>query len=406
MKVLMCHNYYQQPGGEDESFAQEVELLRSHGHPVICFTRHNNAIKEMGRLRSAMKTIWNRQSSRELRRVIRRERPDIMHCTNTFPLISPSAYYAAKAEGVAVVQSLRNYRLLCPGAFLLRNGTTCGDCIGAKVAWRAVKHRCYRNSRTASAVVAAKLALHRAMGTWNKAVDAYYALTEFSRQRFIEGGLPEKKLAVKPNFLHPDPKPGNGGGGYAIFVGRLSPEKGVETLLAAWTRLGARIPLKIVGDGPLRNKVSGAARNHEMISRLGPRDGAEVLSLVSEAAFLVIPSLWYEGFPRTILEAFAKGTPVVASKLGSMAELVKDGRTGVHFQPGDADDLANKVTKLLANPKQLAAMRHAVRDEYLRHYTAETNYTTLMSIYQRACESRDLAARPMAWKRAQPVPSN
>jgi glycosyltransferase involved in cell wall biosynthesis len=384
MKVLMCHNYYQQPGGEDQSFAAEARLLEERGHGVVRFTLHNDAIARMGRWDVARRTLWSRESYAALRALIRRERPAVLHCTNTFPLISPAAYYAARAEGVAVVQSLRNYRLVCPNALLLRDGRVCEDCLGKAVAWPAVVHGCYRQDRSASAVVAALAAGHRAVGTWTRAVDLYFTPSEFARRKLVEGGLPADRIAVKPNFVHPDPGPGDGRGGYAVFVGRLSPEKGLDTLLAAWPRLRAPLPLKVVGDGPLADLVRSGCRRDPRLEWLGRRSPDEVLALVGAAACLVMPSTWYETFGRTVVEAFARGTPVVAARIGALTELVDEGRTGLLFAPGDAPDLAAQVERLLADPVRLERMRRAARLEYECKYTAETNYGMLLGIYEQA----------------------
>ena len=384
MKILLCHNYYQEPGGEDQSFAVEAALLESHGHEVVLFTVHNNTIKEMSRWGVAWRTIWNGGSYNDLLALIEREHPTIMHCTNTFPLISPAAYFAARAGSVSVVQSLRNYRLLCPNGTFLRDGRVCEACLGKSVPWPAVVHGCYRESRAGSAVVAAMLGVHRFMKTWNRAVDLFYALTEFSRQKFIEGGLPPEKIRVKPNFIHPDPEPGDGRDQCAVFVGRLSQEKGIDVLLDAWSQLRDPIPLKIIGDGPFRPRVRKAAAENAQITWLGRRKPEEVATIVGAAACLVIPSICYEGLPRTIVEAFAKGTPVVASRLGSMFEVVDDGRTGLHFDPGSPADLASKVRELTADKPRQAQMRQAARREYEKKYSSETNYDMLMAIYEEA----------------------
>ena len=390
MKILFCHNFYQQPGGEDQSFTAEAYLLEEHGHRVLRFIRHNDEIARMKCFDVAPRAIWNWDTFHELRELIRWERPSVMNCTNIFPLISPAAYYAARAEGVPIVQSLRNYRLFCLNACFLRNDRVCEDCLGKGVPWPGFLHGCYRSSRTASAVVAAMLSLHRGMRTWTRMVDRYYTLTEFSRRKFIEGGLPDRKVAVKPNFIHPDPGPGNGQGGYAVFIGRLSPEKGIKTLLSAWSQLGGRLPLKIIGDGPLAVSVKAAANQTVGIDWLGRRQHQEVLGLLGEAACLVMPSIWYETFGRTIIEAYAKGTPVVASRLGAMAELVHDGRTGLLFEPGNPADLALKIHALLDDPARTIGMRRAARREYEDKYTAETNYRMMIAIFEEAAESSRL----------------
>jgi glycosyltransferase involved in cell wall biosynthesis len=390
MKVLVCHNYYQQPGGEDQSFDDEARLLESRGHDVVRFTMHNDAIRDMSLWQAARRTFWNSQAAAELTDIIRRERPAIAHFTNTFPLISPAAYYAARREGVKTIQSLRNYRLLCPNACFLRDGKVCEACLGKRVPWPAVRFGCYRNDRKATAVLSGMLAFHRAMGTWSRLVDLYYALTEFSRQKFVQGGLPEHKVAVKPNFMFRDPGPGDGQGAYALFVGRLAPEKGIDTLLAAWRNPGITTPLKIVGDGPLAESVRQAAGMDSRIEWLGHHPPDRVLALMGSAACVVLPSLWYEGLPKTIVESFAKGTPVVASNLGSMAELIEDGTTGLLFPPGDAAALSACVQNLAADPQGRRRMRQAARDEFARKFTAEANYELLLGLYNRVLgEARD-----------------
>ncbi len=383
MKILLCHNYYQQPGGEDRVFAAEGSLLESHGHDVLRYTRHNDGIETMGRADLLRRTLWNAEVYEDLRHLIRRHRPQVMHCHNTFPLLSPSTYQAARDEGVPVVQTLHNYRLLCLNAMLYRDGQPCEDCLGRTVAWPGVRHACYRDSRAASAATAAMLLWHRARRTWLKAVDHYVALCQFSRQKFLEAGFPAEKISVKPNFAHPDRGAGRGGD-YALFVGRLTPEKGLHTLLSAWSRLHAQIPLRILGDGPWAPRVAEAAAADPRISWLGHRPPDDVHAAMRGAACLVMPSQWYETFGLTIIESFAAGTPVIASRLGAMCELVDDHRTGLHFTPGDAADLAAKVEMLWDDRARLATMRCAARQEYERRYTAEVNYRLLLEVYRRA----------------------
>ncbi|MDZ4685317.1 MAG: glycosyltransferase [Planctomycetaceae bacterium] len=395
MKILLCHDYYQQPGGEDLSFAAEAALLEHRGHDVIRYTVHNDAVDAMSRWQVAARTIWSRESYRAVRRLIRQSRPDVMHCTNTFPLLSPSIYYAARAEGVPVVQSLRNYRLLCPGAYFLRDGKVCEDCLGRAFAWPAMKHGCYRDSRSATAVVATMSTVHRFLGTWTNAVNLFFTPSEFARGKFLKAGFPEDKVAVKPNFIDPDPGSGDGQGDTALFVGRLSPEKGIETLLAAWQILGSRLPLQIVGDGPLRNIVEQAAAGNAAISYLGSRPHAEVLELMGRARCVIMPSIWYETFGRTIIEAFAKGTPVIASRLGCMEELVDDGETGQLFAPGDPVDLAAAVMRLLDYRTDSHLSRNLCRQAFLTQYTADRNYQMLLDLYDRAGSRLDHSRHPV-----------
>lgn len=255
MEILIIHNYYQQSGGEDQVFTAEANLLEAQGHQVLRYTVHNDAVANINPMTLAGVTVWNRAIYRDLRQLLRQEKPQVVHFHNSFPLISPAAYYAARSEGVPVVQTLHNYRLLCPNAVFFRDGQVCEDCLGKFVPWPGVVHACYKESRATTGMVAAMLTVHRVLQTWTETVDLYIALTQFARQKFIQGGLPAEKIVVKPNFVHPDPGPGEGRGGYALFVGRLSPEKGIGILLTAWEKLRGKVDLKIVGDGPLAPQV-------------------------------------------------------------------------------------------------------------------------------------------------------
>lgn len=383
MRFIRIHNYYQQAGGEDAVCASEIEMLRRYGHEVERFHAHNDAIEGMSTLTLAGKTIWNRQMSGELSRVFREFRPRVAHFDNTFPLISPAAYYAARDAGIPVVQTLHNFRLLCPSAILYRDGKVCEDCLPARLPWPGLVHACYRDNRKATAAIVAMTSIHRALGTYENVVDVYIALTEFSRRKFIEGGLPAHKIVVKPNFLETDPGIGSGAGDFALFVGRLTPEKGIETLLEAWQKMGRGKTLKIVGDGPLADRVKQAACKCSDIQYLGRRGLPEVLELMGEARFLVFPSVWYEGFPRTIVEAFARGTPVVASRLGSMAEIVEENVTGLHFESGNADELVSSASRLYDDSRSLNAMRSNARAVFEAQYTVDRNYQMLIEIYDR-----------------------
>lgn len=385
MKILLGHTYYMQRGGEDCCFEEERDYLRAHGHEVVEYVRDNEDMTRLGSLAAAATTLWNRQAAREVRELIVRERPDVVHLTNTFPLISPAVCYAASRAGVPVVHALQNYRWLCANGYLMRNGGPCEDCVTRRLPWQAVRHRCYRDSAAASAAVVAMQVVHRRLSDWMSKVDAFFAPTEFARQRFIAGGFPAERVHVKCNFVAPDPGVGPGDGDYVAFVGRLSPEKGVATLLAAWASDPTLPPLVTVGDGPMGDAVAQAAARDERIQWRGHLPLAEVHGVVGRARALVMSSLWYETFGRTMAEAFAAGTPVIASRLGAMTELVDDGRTGWHFTPGDAADLAAKVRQLAATPTdKLQVMRAAARAEYEGQFTAERNYMRLMEIYAAA----------------------
>ena len=384
MKILLCHNYYQQAGGEDQVFADEANLLNSRGHEVVRYSVHNDAIDEMNRVAVAAKAIWNRDSYYKITELLHRERPDIVHFTNTFPLISPAAYYAVKKQGIPVVQSLHNYRLLCPGGTFYRDQKPCEDCLGKIIPLPAILHGCYRSNRLVTGAVATMTTIHRAVGTWHKLVDRYIALSHFSAAKFVAGGLPADKIVVKPNFISPDPGVGNGRGNYALFVGRLVVEKGIETMLDAWDRVGSRLPLKIIGDGPLTARVQESAALNKHIEWLGRKPGPEVMQALRDATCLVMPSEWYECCPKTLIETLAVGTPAVVSRLGAMAEMIQHEVTGLHFEPRNADDLAAQIKRLAQDSEMRGRMSFAARQRYEEFYTADENYEMLLEIYQQA----------------------
>jgi glycosyltransferase involved in cell wall biosynthesis len=392
MRILLVHNYYQQPGGEDTVFRAERTLLEDAGHEVVVYERHNSEIEaytRAQRLRLAKRTIRAADSYRDIRELAASHRPHLAHFHNTFPLVSPAGWQACRELGVPTVQTLHNYRLLCPNAVFHRNGRVCEDCLGRAVPWPGIVHGCYRGSRVQSATIAAMLATHRLRGTYRREVSAYIALTEFARTKFIDGGIPEDLISVKPNFVDPDPGYREGTGTYALFVGRVSEEKGLSTLLSAWARL-SDIPLRIVGDGPFmeeaveRLKRSGS----RVVEFLGRRPRSEVMELLKGARLLVFPSELYEGFPMALVEAFACGVPVIASRLGGSAEIVDDGRTGLLFEPGNAENLAEVVASLWAEPDALARMGRDARALYREKYSAEKNYQKLMNIYEKAMRRR------------------
>ena len=385
MRIIAIHNHYQQLGGEDTIFATEADLLESYGHQVYRYTVHNDQVDNTGAISLAKATLWNHEVYQELRSIIRKERPQVAHFHNTFPLISPAAYYAAKDEGVAVVQTLHNYRLLCPNGLFFRQGKVCEDCLGKPFPLPGIIHACYRDSRMASAAAASMVKFHDLKGTWTNAVDIFIAYSQFALQKFLEGGLPKEKFQFKTNFLHPAPEPGQGSGGYAIFVGRLAPEKGLQTVLEAWTVLGSKISLKIAGDGPLAPLVKAAVEAGSGVEWLGRKPLSEIYDLVGEASFLVFSSEWYETFGRVAIEAFATGTPVVAAEIGAISELVTPMHTGLRFRPGDPSSLIEQVEWALAHPDVMRQMRKNVRIEFEEKYTAPSNYQRLLEIYKLAC---------------------
>jgi glycosyltransferase involved in cell wall biosynthesis len=390
MKILLVHNFYKEPGGEDVVFAQEKRLLERNGQKVVTYTRSNeeaNQTSGLDRIRLISTIVSSSKSRTDIAGIISTEKPDIAHIHNTFMMVSPSIYAACNAAKVPVVQTLHNYRMLCPASTFCRNGEICEDCVSGGLL-SSVRHACYRGSRASTAAVALMLSIHQARNTWGKQVNAFIALTAFAKRKFIAGGLLEQKIHVKPNFVDPDPKEREAPGDYALFAGRLSPEKGASTLLAAWALLRTNIPLKIAGDGPCREELEGQSRKlgGHRPEFLGRVSGSEARSLIRKARFLILPSLWYEGFPMIVAESFASGVPVIGSRLGAIEELIADGRQGLTFNPKDAVDLAAKVQWAWEHPDDMAAMGREARRTYEQCYNADTNYKQLMDIYGQAMD--------------------
>src|SRR5258706_2592353 len=280
MKILVIHNLYQSSGGEDVAVRAEMRMLIERGHTVVRYERTNDELRQSNGFSSIVtgfETVWASRSFHDVATLIATEKPDVAHFHNTLPLVSPSAYYACAEADIPVVQTAHNLRLLCPGANLLRNGLVCEGCVGRSAKWPAVAHACYRQSRGATLAVISMLAAHNAIGTWQRKVGLYLALTEFARRKFIEGGLPESRVVVKPNCVDPDPGPEGKRSNYAVYVGRLSEEKGILTLIGAWKKLSKRIPLRVAGTGPLKEDVlRGLAREpdftFELLGLLPPRE--------------------------------------------------------------------------------------------------------------------------------------
>jgi len=381
MKILIVHNAYQQRGGEDVVVDAECALLRDAGHRVQLYRRSNDELRHMGKLASASAALWNAQPAREIDEVCADFRPHVIHVHNTFPLISPAFLRRVAQRGIALVQTLHNFRLICPQGMLLRGQAICEDCLG-NLPWRAVTRRCYRDSTAQSAVVAGMLGLHRALGSYRDSVDQYIALNEFCRAKFIAGGLPAERLRVKPHFAAaPDAMDEDARSG-GLFVGRLSAEKGLELL--AQSLAESPSALKIIGHGPLEEM----ARSRFGSDYLGCQPRAQVTQAMQRAAYLVAPSICYETFGMNIIEAFACATPVIASGHGGYAELVHDGVTGLLFNPGDARDLAKKIAWAESHPAHMRRMGEAARHEYCMRYTPQKNYGLLMEIYEHAIEQR------------------
>ena len=389
LRVAVVHNRYQQPGGEDQVFEREAALLQDAGHEVLRYEVHNDAIDSSSAVGVAARTVWNATTYRVLRHVFADFRPDVVHVHNTLPLVSASVFAAARRAGAAVIQTLHNYRMICPSATLFRNDRPCELCVSQPLALSGIRHACYRNSRAATAVVAGTTFIHRALGTYIRNVDRFIALTDFARAKLIAGGIPPWQLVVKPNFTEPATQHRVQGGDAALFVGRLTEEKGVRTLLEAWRRHPSLLPLRIAGDGALKNMADTlAASSHHNVKVLGALPGHAIRTEMRGARLLVFPSVCYEGFPVTIAEAFSVGLPVVASRIGSIPEIVLDNAVGLTFTAGNADELAECVHRLTVDPQLNLALSRGALEQYENRYTPEANLKQLLSIYRDAMEHR------------------
>ncbi len=398
-RIVLAHNYYgsEAPSGENHVFENERDLLRARGHAVTEFARHSDTIRRqgaLGLLRGALATPWNPLSRRRLRAVLERERPAVLHVHNTFPLLSPAVLHAARGLPVATVVTLHNYRLFCAAALLLRDGRVCTDCIDRASVLPALRYGCYRGSRAATAPLAASIALHRLLGTFTSHVDAFVVFTPFQRDLASRAGLPAERIHVHPQF-HPAPpavpEPWSARAG-ALYVGRLAPEKGVAVLLEAWRRWGADAPpLTVAGDGPERARLEAFARESGLsaaVHFLGRVSHPEVERLLGRTQLLIAPSLWFEGFPLVLREAFASGVPVAASRIGALATIVEEDRTGLLFKPGDPGDLTARVRAAFERQGRLEALGAGARRTFEERYTAEAGYRSLVSVYRQAAEVR------------------
>jgi glycosyltransferase involved in cell wall biosynthesis len=383
-RVLVCHNFYRSaaPSGEDVAYKLERALLEENGIGVVAYEKHNDAVVDLStvaRIQLGLDSAWSKTTYNEISHIIREAKPTVAHFHNTFPQISPSAYAACRDFGVPVVQTLHNYRLICPGALLMRDNHPCEQCVGASLL-PALRHRCYRGSLTATSAVVWMLMRNRWAANYSKLVNRYVALTEFQAGRLIAGGLPAEKISIKPNFLPEAPALTLQKREHATFVGHLSAHKGVRTLLEAWRTL-PDLPLKIIGTGPLEEELRAYASSYALnVSFLGFLPRQDVLDVVRRALVQIVPSLWYEGLPMTVVEAYACGTPVVASRIGSLTELVHEGRTGYLFTPGSAPDLAEKVRRLVS-PGMSQRWQTEARALFDSSYRPERNLGLLKDIY-------------------------
>jgi glycosyltransferase involved in cell wall biosynthesis len=394
VRILLIHNRYALRGGEDESTDAERALLEAYGETVDLFEVSNEGLDSYasfgprrlpGALQLGARSIWNRDAYRRVRSKVDSFRPDVVHVQNTFPQLSAAVHHAAQDRGAAVVQTLRNYRQLCAKASFFRDGNTCEDCVAKLIPAPALQHSCYRDSRAATAWVVAGQIVHNELGTWRSKVDLYIAPSEFTRRKFVDTGFaPPDRIVVKPNFLASDPGPGDGSGGHFLYVGRLSEEKGLRTLMAAWPLVAEDQRLTIIGNGPLNSEVEAFVRRHRQVTWRGRMTNAETVDEMGRARAVVFPSEWYETFGRVAMESYARGTPVIGADIGAVAEIVGGSNGGILYPAGDAAALADRINLLARDDHLVAVMRDEARLTYESKYRAEQNYDQLLSAYEQA----------------------
>jgi len=397
--VLLVHNHYTSdaPSGENRVVEMESNLLRRHGIDVHHYFRHSDDLTSQGRwgtFKGGLSAPWNPFASRAIRQKIKRCKPNLVHVHNTFPIISPSIFKAIGSQAARVL-TLHNYRLFCPAAIPMRDSHPCIDCIETHSVLPSLRHRCYRQSRLATLPVAASVALHRIAGTWVHDVDAFITFSEFQRELMVKAGLPSELVHIRPNF-HADAqqilcwgqrRPA------AVFAGRLSSEKGVESLIRAWLDWGSTAPtLRVLGNGELFASLKRMANTRpdvpiDFLGRVTPEQARQE---IASSRLLILPSICYEGFPVTIAEAFASGTPVAASDAGPLPSIVSAGKNGIIFSPNDPRSLLESVKTAWERKGFLEELGANARLSFDHDYSERVNYQKLMDIYGYA---RDVHSR-------------
>ena len=384
-KLLLVHNYYQEPGGESSVFDSQVRGLREHGHEVVLHTRTNEDIlrlSTLGKVSAVASSYFSRGTRDELMQLVERERPAAAIVQNVFPLISPSAYRALRSRGVPIIQAVYNYRMICPAAELYSHGEICERCVGGNHA-SAVVRRCYRGSRAASAWYASVIGLHRALGTFVNDIDAFMVPDHFMAQKLIEGGFPAHKMWRNANpFVLRDHPPSGRHDGYVLYVGRLVRPKGVLTAIEAMRLVASSTRLVVVGRGDLEDEIRG--RVTDRVTFVGAKWGTELEALMDRALAVVIPSEWYDNLPQVLCQANAMGKPVIASRINGIPEYVVEGRSGTLFEPGDRAGLASAIDRLAALTEgQYATLSRTSRRHAEQVFDYEIHYTRLMALVER-----------------------
>jgi glycosyltransferase involved in cell wall biosynthesis len=380
MKIFAFHNYYKFPGGEDKSHQQEIELLRKNGHNISEFTFDNNSIKRKNLISTSLNSIWSIPVYNKYVKIFSIDKPDIIICQNFFPLISPSLFFAAKRNNIPTILFLRNYRLFCLNGLALLNNSPCEKCKRQFFPISGVINKCYRDNILASTSVAILLTTNRLLNTWQKKVDAFVTLSNFSKKMFIEAGIPKNKLYVRSNFLNSDPSAGQHNGNYFVSIGRLSQEKGILEIVDIWNKFKIQFKLKIIGNGPLEQIIKNKIKDNPNIEFLGYLDHSQVIEMLKKSYGLIMNSKWYEGMPRVLIEAFATATPVIVPNIGVFQEMVTDNLNGILFSPGVENDFLEKIIYAITHSKEWFMLGKNGRLEYFEKYSSNVAYKSLMEL--------------------------
>jgi glycosyltransferase involved in cell wall biosynthesis len=386
MNILLAHNFYKYFAGEDSIALREKGLLEENKEQVYFYTKDNKETDSYNlnkKINFFAQTIFSSSTKKELKTIIKDFKPDIAYTHNIFPLISPSIFHTLHAESIPCVQNVQDYRWLCPNGVFYINDSICEKCKNGAF-WNAIRYKCFRDSFLLSGLYATTIGTNRLSGVFKK-IDAFVCTTEFNKQKLMEAGIEEKRLFIKPNYLDiTNIEPSVGTGNHIIFLGRLSQEKGLWTLIKAFEKI-KDLQLKIVGTGPLEHPLRKYIKENSInnISIEGFKEGDEKNNLIKNALFMVFPSEWYEHFPIVLLEAFAFGKPVIASDIGNMPLIVENEKSGLHFRAGDIDDLIEKIRILSQNNSEITRMGEFARKKIETYYTPEINYKILKSIFQK-----------------------
>lgn len=391
MRILQVHNFYRIPGGECGVVHAEKSLLESRGHDVRQYTRHSSEVSDYGAVRKARAYIqipYSFEVERDLVRALRREQPDVVHVHNVFPLLSPSVYRAIKKQNIPVVQTVHNFRFLCPNGQFFVDGRVCLDCMERGL-WSAVHKRCMQNSYVVSLAYATAIGMAWASGNLPDNIDQFVALNRFSADKLSAGGIPADKISICGNYIDEALSSVTPKRAYVLYLGRLSREKGLLTLLHAWKGVEG-VALKVAGTGPLEAELRDTAKTLGLsrVEFVGYVSGPEKENLVREALCTVVPSEWYENFPLTILEAYALGTSVIASRIGGLPEMVEHGNTGLLFEPGNSDELSRCISGLVSNRDEVRRMATNALDAAKKRFGPDQHYRQLVAIYSRAIEAK------------------